>query len=528
MVSTFRRYAKLVEARLPDAVAFGVRKLTGRPSVQHIDSVADFRAYRKFNNQITPKCSIAEQAAEKLKETRDVPAFFAEVEPKVLGGDTDVRLAQFWAKACIENGQPERLLAGLGQVRIEARQSATFRKHAFGAYLLMGEYEKASAYVYETLSLGAFDKHTLLRMIADGYLLNDGELLTVLAARFVDAYADSATVREHIFVRNVVLNRAGAGALARIAMPGRASSALSADQWFYRANVARHFLRFDDQLEATNKALALFDLRPLSLKDGAQPLSAFNLKSAAVAKEHGPKVTILMSTYNSSRTVEQALESLSAQDYTNLEILVVDDCSQDNTVEVVRRYAAERDDRVRLIQADRNGGTYRARNIGLLNATGKFFTVNDSDDASHPQKISLLVKAISHSGTVASRSSLVRLSQDLGFKPKLDGYVHTDQSSLMYDREVVLERIGGYEERSFGADSEFGQRLHQAFGERAISIVDKPLLLSDWSPKSASGALETGITDGGLMAPVRTQYRAEYRHRHKNGELMVPISGGEI
>ena len=75
-------------------------------------------------------------------------------------------------------------------------------------------------------------------------------------------------------------------------------------------------------------------------------------------------ISIIMATYNAEKTIEQAISSVLNQTYPNFELLVVNDCSKDKTVEVVEK-AAARDSRVRLISNVKNSGVSYTRKHGL-------------------------------------------------------------------------------------------------------------------------------------------------------------------
>ena len=89
-------------------------------------------------------------------------------------------------------------------------------------------------------------------------------------------------------------------------------------------------------------------------------------------------VSIITPLYNSERFVGQTVESVLAQTYPHWEMIVVDDGSTDNGVEIVRRYMAQ-DKRIRLYQQP-NGGCAAARNRGLNEAKGRYYCFLDSDD----------------------------------------------------------------------------------------------------------------------------------------------------
>lgn len=516
-----RSVAKAIDRRLPDELSYAGRRFLGHPSVPKGTTFADYQA-RNVRIKAAPTRSVVVDSLDHLLDT-DLPAYIEGVEKRVASGDVTPLIIERYGRACITAGQPERLIASYNSWPSRIFRGAKVLPRVFSAAILVGDIDLATIVARQVMAIGAFNRGMLLSMIADCHLLKDDALLLNMAYALQRSYGSVLSPQENIFLANVLLNRVGIDAAISASRPSKQLA--SVDMFLYEANVAMNVGRFGTQVDLTNDALAEFGLRPVDLIDASKPLSAFNLKGGLNELVNGgDKVSILMAAFNCADLIESALASLSAQDYTNIEIIVVDDCSTDNTVDVVERYAVEKDNRVRLIRAPENGGTYRARNIGLQNATGRYFTVNDSDDWSHPQKIGSLVAAVQESG-VAAQSQLLRVSRRYGYKPKLLGYAHADQSSLMFDRDLVVEKLGGYDSsRRFGADSEFSERIIAGFGPSAIKMVEKPFLFSDWSPHSISGSMVTGITDGGLMAPARCQYKLEYRQRHRSeGDLKMPI-----
>jgi glycosyltransferase involved in cell wall biosynthesis len=98
----------------------------------------------------------------------------------------------------------------------------------------------------------------------------------------------------------------------------------------------------------------------------------------------GPLVSCIIPTYNRAHIVGRAIQSVLNQTYKNIEVIVIDDGSQDNTQEVV---LSIKDERVRYIRLHRNFGAAFARNIGIANARGEFVAFLDSDDYFLPEKI---------------------------------------------------------------------------------------------------------------------------------------------
>ena len=94
-----------------------------------------------------------------------------------------------------------------------------------------------------------------------------------------------------------------------------------------------------------------------------------------------PKVTVLMPTYNVAPYVREAIESVLRQTYCDFELLIIDDCSTDDTVSVVRNFD---DSRIRIVQNERNVGLAENLNRGLSHITTEYVARMDGDDIAEP------------------------------------------------------------------------------------------------------------------------------------------------
>jgi glycosyltransferase involved in cell wall biosynthesis len=90
-------------------------------------------------------------------------------------------------------------------------------------------------------------------------------------------------------------------------------------------------------------------------------------------------VSILMTAYNREKYIAEAIESVLASSYKNFELIIVDDCSKDNTVEIAKQYAIK-DDRIKLYVNEQNLGDYPNRNKAASYAKGKYIKYLDADD----------------------------------------------------------------------------------------------------------------------------------------------------
>ena len=97
-------------------------------------------------------------------------------------------------------------------------------------------------------------------------------------------------------------------------------------------------------------------------------------------------VTIITPSYNSSIFILKTLKSVTSQSFDNWEMIIVDDCSSDNSVEVIQSFA-DQDPRIKLIQLAENSGAAVARNTAIEAAKGHYIAFLDSDDAWLPNKL---------------------------------------------------------------------------------------------------------------------------------------------
>lgn len=96
-------------------------------------------------------------------------------------------------------------------------------------------------------------------------------------------------------------------------------------------------------------------------------------------------VSIIMPSYNTAPFIAESIESVQAQSYENWELIIVDDCSPDNTDEVVQPFLS--DERISYLKNEKNRGAAVSRNRALRKAKGKWIAFLDSDDLWMPKKI---------------------------------------------------------------------------------------------------------------------------------------------
>ena len=96
-------------------------------------------------------------------------------------------------------------------------------------------------------------------------------------------------------------------------------------------------------------------------------------------------ISIIMPSFNTGKYITETIESVLAQSYKNWELIIVDDCSSDNTDEIVNTYLS--DDRIHYFKNEKNSGAAFSRNTALREAKGKWIAFLDSDDLWMPEKL---------------------------------------------------------------------------------------------------------------------------------------------
>lgn len=99
-----------------------------------------------------------------------------------------------------------------------------------------------------------------------------------------------------------------------------------------------------------------------------------------------PLISVVMPNYNGKKYVSESLQTVLDQTYRNYELIVVDDCSTDCSVDIICDFA-KKDDRIVLIQNAENHGVSFARNLGIQKARGEYIALIDNDDTWEPDKL---------------------------------------------------------------------------------------------------------------------------------------------
>lgn len=124
-----------------------------------------------------------------------------------------------------------------------------------------------------------------------------------------------------------------------------------------------------------------------------------------------PMITVVMPVYNASRFLARAVDSVLAQSYKDFELILVDDCSTDNSLELLRNYE-KMDSRIKVIESSVNQGVAKTRNMGIVEARGEYIALLDSDDVWLNTKLEKQLDLIKRTGASIAYCSYDFIDED--------------------------------------------------------------------------------------------------------------------
>lgn len=196
-----------------------------------------------------------------------------------------------------------------------------------------------------------------------------------------------------------------------------------------------------------------------------------------------PKVTVVIPVYNREKYVTDAIESILTQQFTDFELLLIDDGSTDRSVEIMRSYTA--DPRVHVMCHESNLGIPKARHTGLALAQGTYLAMLDSDDIAHPARLNMQVDFLDRHPDYAlvgtwtgGMNAEGRPLRKLRLLPVSPGEVRSRllfqccpaQSSIMA-RTSILQEYGYREHYTVSSDFDLWVRLAKRYKLGNLPVV---------------------------------------------------------
>lgn len=242
-----------------------------------------------------------------------------------------------------------------------------------------------------------------------------------------------------------------------------------------------------------------------------------------------PLVSVVVTAYRPGPWLATAIRALLDQTWSRLEVLVVDDASGPDFADEIARIAAL-DPRARVITRERNGGAYRARNLGLAQAKGEYLAFLDADDWCHPERIERQVlPLLADPSLVATHALAIRASEDLRLAWLGYPAVRHNAAGLVM-RRSTHDRVGSFDDVRKSADSEYNARIEAVTGQ-VPPMVTPPLQIT----RLRSGSLSRSDFGVGWGIGARLAYRSAYKTWHRRlatartkGELPPVAEGADV
>ena len=209
-----------------------------------------------------------------------------------------------------------------------------------------------------------------------------------------------------------------------------------------------------------------------------------------------PRVSVIVSTYNGEKYISSAIDSILNQSLSDFELIVVDDCSTDATLSILREIE---DSRLRVIQNERNEGIATSLNTAVAVAVGKYVAFQDHDDLSLPDRLQLQCQFLEENPDVGMVGSSCRIIDENGNFVR-DAIVRCDDADLRWRliwynpffhttlmaRRSAIMKIGGYSadpNYRFSEDYEMMARLALSY-----PVANLPQPLACWRTHAESAS----------------------------------------
>ena len=199
-----------------------------------------------------------------------------------------------------------------------------------------------------------------------------------------------------------------------------------------------------------------------------------------------PRLSVVMCAHNEELYIRQAIDGILSQTYSNFELIIIDDASNDETPNIINSFD---DPRIKLLINNENMGPYRSANKGIDIAQGEFIARHDADDVSMPDRFERQIKILSDQPTIGLVSS------DFQYIDKSGAFIESvtlpadhdslnsrlakgnifSQGALMFRKEI-FNQLGGYRE-DFPVSQDYDMWLRFAEVTQLINIQNKLYLM---------------------------------------------------
>lgn len=275
-------------------------------------------------------------------------------------------------------------------------------------------------------------------------------------------------------------------------------------------------------LDHINNYIASYDMQSIFLDSEKHKEKFFRISSSIDYKiDDTIRITVIMPAYNAEKTIEHSIRSILNQTWSNLELIVINDCSIDRTLDIIEKLALT-DSRVKIINNPANVGAYVSKNLGLMLAEGNYITGHDADDWAFPQRLEHHMNLI-RSEPIPPRASNTRMirMEENGYLPLYpfgafchDGVMRVASITCMFEASFLRDTLGGWDCSRFGADSEIISRCKMVIGDEFKNYKSLSMICLD-EPTSLTNHPTHGVSKSTGISPSRKFYKEQWQNWQK-------------
>jgi glycosyltransferase involved in cell wall biosynthesis len=264
------------------------------------------------------------------------------------------------------------------------------------------------------------------------------------------------------------------------------------------------------ELECWEEAITAYQrVTELTSNSVPSPWTDFNLSRASqhlkTQEEQRDVVLVFVPAYNAEATIRDSIYSVLNQTYDFIAVVAIDDCSTDQTFEILKE-EEEKNINLRVFKTHKNLGTYNAVNYGLLlskKLNFGFFAIHGADDLMFPEKIEMQLRELKKGTFLASLTGYARVDYQTKkhLKSKVNGH-----SMVIYSKKA-FQRLGYYDDTRFGGDTEYFERFIACYGDDKVNHLRKILTIAYFSPKNLTASNQEN-------SQARLNYVSEFRQEH--------------
>ena len=185
-----------------------------------------------------------------------------------------------------------------------------------------------------------------------------------------------------------------------------------------------------------------------------------------VTQSNKPIVSIILPTYNREKYLNRSIDSVQNQTFQNLELLIIDDGSNDETLALIKTYLNNFSN-IRYFFHENRGAAY-SMNIGMQNSKGKFITFLGSDDQYEANHLELRINYFAEDSNTDLLHSPAKIIGNQFVKDKYDltKQIHLDECILggtLFGKAEVFKKLNGFKEVNYSPESEFIERAEKIY-----------------------------------------------------------------